>query len=119
VLVMMSPICPWEIAWHLARGKPREAVRRLRSGAQVSVGADVSLPVWYPSPSRLAREFVSSFRKISTIGIGALLPPPYLEPLVTRWPGPFEALARLEPRAARLFPLTWLNDHYLMILERT
>jgi ubiquinone/menaquinone biosynthesis C-methylase UbiE len=118
VLVMMSPICPWEIVWHVARGKPKEALRRFRSGVHVNVGDDVSLPVWYPSPARLAREFAPHFRHMRTVGIGALLPPPYLEPLVSRWPALFETLARLEPRAATIFPWTWLNDHYLMVLER-
>jgi ubiquinone/menaquinone biosynthesis C-methylase UbiE len=118
LLVVMSPVCPWEIAWHLARGKPKAAMRRLRSGTQVRVGDDASLPVWYPSPARMVREFAPHFQHIRTLGIGALLPPPYLEPLVGRWPAIFETLARLEPHAAKIFPWTWLNDHYLLVLER-
>lgn len=117
VLVVMGPLCPWEIAWHLLRGRPKAAVRRWRSGAWARVSG-AAVQVWYPSPRRLAREFGDGFRAVATAGIGALLPPPYLEPLVQRRPQAFQRLARLERRWSTTFPWTWLNDHYLLVLER-
>lgn len=117
ILVVMGPLCPWEIAWHLLRGRPGAAARRWRSGACARVG-DGEVQVWYPSPRRLAREFGNEFAVVGIAGIGALLPPPYLEPLVRRRPSVFQRLARLERRWSATFPWTWLNDHYLLALER-
>jgi len=38
VLVLMGPVCAWEIVWHLGHGQPRKAFRRLRIGAAAHVG---------------------------------------------------------------------------------
>jgi SAM-dependent methyltransferase len=113
ILVVMNPLCPWEIGWHLLHGKPRTAFRRLRGGEMAHTGGGQMIRVWYPSPGRLRREFAPAFRHVRTVGIGALLPPSYLDHLVERWPGTFARLARLDRRSGRYFPLTHLNDHYL------
>ncbi|HLT19238.1 MAG TPA: class I SAM-dependent methyltransferase [Thermomicrobiales bacterium] len=117
VLVVMGPLCPWEVAWHLARLRPRGAIRRFRSGKPAHVGDDV-LPVWYPSPHRLAREFAPHFEVREHIGVGLLLPHSEMSELVDRAPGLFAGLARIDRRFAGALPWRWLNDHYLMVLER-
>jgi SAM-dependent methyltransferase len=118
VLVVMGPLCPWELAWYLLHGAPRTAFRRLRAGVEAQLGGGATVRVWYPSPRRLRAEFAPGFRHLETTGIGAFLPPSYLDHLVERWPHLFEALAHLDRRFARIVPWTWLNDHYLVVFER-
>jgi SAM-dependent methyltransferase len=118
VLVVMGPCCPWELAWHLAHGDVRTAVRRWRSGALAHAGAGSTVRVWYPSPARVRAELGSSFRPLATVGIGALLPPTELSRMVERWSGAFQRLAAAERRWGRTFPWTWLNDHYAAVFER-
>jgi SAM-dependent methyltransferase len=117
-LVVMSPLCPWEIGWHLLRGRPGAASRRFHAGVAAHVGSGRTIEVWYPSPRKLRVEFAEQFRHISTRGIGALLPPSYLSPVVDRWPTLFGTLGLFERRVASHFPWTWANDHYLMVFER-
>ncbi|HWQ13628.1 MAG TPA: class I SAM-dependent methyltransferase, partial [Roseiflexaceae bacterium] len=117
-LVVMGPLCPWEIGWHLARGRMRDALRRLQPGAPAHVGGGATLRVWYPSPRRLRAELAPHFRHLETVGVGALLPPSYLHRAVERHPALFATLALLERRMGGRFPWTWLNDHYLSIFER-
>jgi SAM-dependent methyltransferase len=117
-LVVMSPLCPWEIGWHLLRGRPGAALRRFRGGVAAHVGGGRSIEVWYPSPARLRSEFAAQFRHVGTRGVGALLPPSYLSPVVDRWPALFGTLGLVERRVASRLPWTWLNDHYLMVFER-
>ena len=119
VLVVMGPWCLWEWGWYLAQGRLRTASRRFRSGGLARVGEGATMRVWYPSPRRLRKEFGPYFRPVQTIGIGVLLPPTFGRDLVDRRPGFFERLAALDRRAGRVFPGTWLNDHYLTIFERT
>jgi SAM-dependent methyltransferase len=119
VLVLMGPLCPWEIAWHLAHGRAGTAFRRFRSGIRAHVGGGKTVRVWYPSPRRIRREFRPHFRHLETVGIGALLPPSYLGHLADRSPGVFERLSALDGRIGNRFPWTWLNDHYLVRMERT
>jgi hypothetical protein len=116
--VLMSPCCPWEIAWHLGHGQVRMALRRLQSGSQAHLGEGASVRVWYPSPRRLCAEFAPYFRPVHAAGIGVLLPPSYLSPLVARWPRLFTRLARWERHLEEHFPWTWCADHYLIVLER-
>ncbi|MFQ5593399.1 MAG: class I SAM-dependent methyltransferase [Anaerolineae bacterium] len=118
VLVVMGPLCPWEVVWHLAHGEAWTAFRRFRSGIEAHAGENATVRVWYPSPRRLRAEFAPHFRHLETAGIGALLPPSYLSHLVDRWPRLFERLAMLDRRLGRVFPWTWLNDHYLSVFER-
>ena len=78
VLVVMGPLCPWEVIWHLGHGEARTAFRRFRSGIEAHTGEDVTVRVWYPTPRRLRADFATHFRHLETAGIGALLPPSYL-----------------------------------------
>lgn len=116
VLVLMGRLCPWEIAWHLAVGQPRKAVRRFRPGRPAHVGAGASLRVWYPTPRRLRSELRPWFRDVDTFGIGLLLPPSYLGSLVDRAPRCFAALRTLDGRIAPFSAS--LSDHYLAVFER-
>lgn len=119
VLVLMGPACPWEVGWHLLHGQPRTALRRFKPGVEAHVvEGGATIPVWYPSPSTLAAELAPYFALRDLQGIGCLLPPSYLSHLVERWPAAFGRLAQAERRLARTWPWTWLNDHYLMVLER-
>jgi SAM-dependent methyltransferase len=118
VVVLMGPVCPWEIAWHLAHGQVRTAFRRFQSGTRAHVGGGRTTRVWYPSPRRLRREFLPYFRHLETVGVGTMLPPSYLSHLVDRWPGIFDRLAAMDGRLGNRAPWTWLNDHYMVRMER-
>lgn len=117
-LVPMGPYCPWEIGWHLLHGQPRQAFRRRRKGALAHAGAGQYLPIWYPSPRQLRRDFAPYFAHPRTLGIGTLLPPSYLDHWVERWPSFFERMRRIDAHGGGRWPFRSLNDHYLMILER-
>lgn len=117
VAVVMGPLCPWEIAWYLAHGHPRTAIRRFRSGFPSRVG-DGSIRVWYPSPGRLRAELDPYFRHVETVGIGTLLPPSDLGHLVSRAPRLFAGLNAVDDRMRGSFLWSRLNDHYLSIFQR-
>lgn len=118
VVVVMGPFCPWDWFWFLLRGRPHQAFRRFRAGAPASLGEGARQRVWYPTPRRLRRAFEGSFIHRTTNGIGVLLPPTYGKHLVERWEEWFRKVAAWDQRLGRVFPGTWLNDHYLMVLER-
>jgi SAM-dependent methyltransferase len=116
VLVPMGPVCPWEIGWYLAHGQAFTAFRRWRrAGAPARLG-NVTFPVWYPSPRRLRRDFSPWFRCRRVESLGLWLPTSEMGHWVTRRPGLFARLNRLEQAAARL-TRGW-GDHYMMSLER-
>ena len=115
----MSPHCLWEMAWFALHGEFRQAFRRWGEAVPAHVGDGVTLPVWYPTPAQLKREFAPYFRHQRTVSIGALLPPSYLAHLVDRWPRLFAKLAQWEKQIGHFPPFTIFNDHYLIVFERT
>jgi len=117
VLVVMGPLCPWEMGWLAVHGHPRAAVRRLRRGRAAVVGG-LPLRVWYPSPGTLRAELAPWFALRDHAGIGLLLPPSENAALVDRAPRLFEPLAAADRRMRRALPWRWLSDHYLLRLER-
>ena len=118
VLVLMGPLCPWEIGWHLAHGQPGTAFRRFRAGVEAHAGGGATVRTWYPSPRRVKSEFRPDFVLRRLVGLAAFLPPPYLGPLMDRWPRTLRRLAAVDRRLGTVWPWTWLNDHYLVLLER-
>ena len=118
VLVVMGPLCAWEIAWHLGQARPRDAFRRLRRGAPAHVGGGSTVGAWYPSPRRLRSELAPWFAHRETLAVGALLPPSYLADVVERRPWLFEWLSEAERRVAGWPGVPWLADHYLSTFER-
>lgn len=115
VLVVMGPVCPWEMAWHLLHGEWRRAFRRLR-GVSTAVVGEREVQVWYPSPRRLRRDFSPWFDHLGTESLGLWLPPSYLGHLVARWPGLFARVDGIE-RATAGFTGGW-GDHYITVFER-
>lgn len=116
LLVVMGPVCPWEIGWHLLHGQARRAARRMRAPAVARVGGR-PLPVWYPSPRRLAQAFAPWFRPCRTYSLGLWLPPTYLGHLVAGRPRLAATLNRIEQVTARVSG-GW-GDHYILRLRRS
>jgi SAM-dependent methyltransferase len=107
VMVLMGRWCAWEIAWHLAHGQPRRAMRRLRPGGAVARVGGASVQVHYPATAELRAAYGPYFRHVGTRPLGLFLPPSYLEPLTRRHGFPWRLLAALD--RAPLLPL-WA-DH--------
>ncbi len=118
VLVVMGPICPWEIGWYALAGDLRSATRRFRSGGIAHAGGGGEVRVWYPSPRKLRAEFAEFFEPIGTRGVGVLLPPSDAAHVVDRAPRLFNTLGRIERRIDRLPGVPWLGDHYVQVFLR-
>jgi len=118
VIVVMGPFCPWEVAWHVAHGEPRSAVRRWRRGGVARVGDGQRMRVWYPSPRTLRGEFAPWFDALGARGLGVVLPPTGLCGIVEARPRLRGTLATAEDLARRLPFAAWLADHHLTVFER-
>jgi len=113
MLCIMGPHVPWEWLWFLAHGRPGAAFRRLRGNRQWS-----GISIHYPSITATVTAFAAHFRLLRAGAIGTLLPPPYTEGALGRYPRLLGALERLERRWDDRWPLPQLADHYLLELER-
>lgn len=118
VLVFINRWCAWEIVWHVLHLQPRVAFRRLRrGGVQARVG-DGMVYTHYPSIGSIRRVFEPSFRFLRLTGLGAFLPPSYLELFVAKHPRLFRLLNRLERLTTSLCPFARLSDHVILEFKR-
>jgi len=115
VLVPMGPFCPWEIGWYLAHGRPRTAFRRFAKMPLAKIG-NRDIPIFYPTPAQIRRDFQPWFKVKYSESLGLLLPPTSLPNLVERWPRIFRWLNSIEQRTGRM-TFGW-GDHYILVLER-
>ena len=119
VVVIMGPFCLWETLWFLAHLQTKKAFRRLNKGKPASIGDGKTIRAWYPTPNQTITQFSDQFSHIKTIGIGSLLPPPYLDHLFKKRETLFQKISHLEDRVRVWNPLAWISDHYLMVLQRS
>lgn len=115
ILVPMGKICPWELGWYVAHGRPKTAFRRFGHSPSAKIAGSV-IPVWYPTPGLIAREFEPMFRLIHVESLGLFLPPSYLKHLVRSSPSLFRTLNSLEMKIGR-WTRGW-GDHYIAVLEK-
>jgi len=113
ILCIMGPHVPWEWLWFLARADGARAFRRLRPNVRWG-----GIAVHYPSVAEARRAFAREFRLLRVSALGALLPPPYAEKCLGRYPRVIGLLNRVERRFENRWPLPLLADHYLVELER-
>ncbi len=114
VLCLMGPFVPWEWLWFMSHGAPGSAFRRLRRDGVTWR----RIQVRYPTIRRARCALQPCFVHRRTAAVGALVPPPYAESWVRRWPQTLKVVNRWERRLEAVWPLPWLADHYVVELER-
>jgi SAM-dependent methyltransferase len=120
LVCLMGPCCLWEIAWFLAHGRPRRALRRFKRGgltAEFREGGKVQ--VYYPRIATLARKFAPQFRLRAIKGIGISVPPSYVSSFINRFPAVLDLAARADRLLAGCPGFRVLGDHTLVTFERT
>lgn len=119
LLCMAGRAVAWEMIWYLGHGQAGKALRRFhRDGGTGRVAEGVTVRVWYPSASHMARMFAPEFHLRRWWGIGVTVPPSYLEPLARRYPGALRTLTRID-RVLSAWPVfRGLADHALLEFQR-
>jgi SAM-dependent methyltransferase len=118
-LCLFGRSCAWEIVTSLLTGKPRRAFRRWRSGIiTAGIGQGETIAVRYYGISEVKQSFAPWFVVEKVVGIGFLVPPTYLQTLVTRWPRFFHFCNAVDEKVGHFWPVNQVSDHMLVILRR-
>lgn len=114
ILAPLARVCPWEIAVHLVRLRPRQATARL--WRRHSTVGGVRIAVRYPSVSEWRRLFEGAgFRLVEARSLGGLVPPPGIS---RRLAAAVPALAAIEQALGGAWPLNRVGDHHLLVFRR-
>lgn len=110
---LMGRTCLWETFYFAARGDRRNIARRRGQRAAVAV-AGIDVPTFYHRTRDIEAVLGSQFRCEAEIGVGVLVPPPYLEPRWQQMPLSLRRVAASVDRHAGAWPIVnRLGDHTL------
>lgn len=104
-LVIIPPICPWEVGL-LFKGKFKTAFRRLKKGGVIANVEGISFPVYYYSVRDTIKALGTEFRIIDIQGLASISPPPYMENFPRRYPRLYKTLTSLDERVSHFSRLT-------------
>ena len=105
--------CLWETIYFTARGDRERAVRRHAARADVPV-AGIDVPTFYHRTGDLAGALGEGFVRDAVVGVGVMVPPPYLEPRWLQLPSAIRRAAAGVDRIAGSWPIVnQLGDHTL------
>jgi ubiquinone/menaquinone biosynthesis C-methylase UbiE len=117
-LVVMPPICPWELAQAL-RGDFKTALRRLSPGGVMARVADAHFRTYYYRPGQLLRALGPGYRRVTLRGLSLFSPPSYLERFSRRHPALFRRLTRLDERLGAWPLLNAMGDFFMLTVQST
>jgi hypothetical protein len=113
VIGLMGRRCLWETLYFALRGDGARASRRRVDRAAVPV-AGIEVPTFYHRTSDVAASLGDRFTLDASIGIGVMVPPPYLEPRWQQLPIALRRAAAGFDRVTGSWPLVnQLGDHTL------
>jgi SAM-dependent methyltransferase len=117
MLVLFGTLCPGEMVTELLRGRPQNALRRLKRGESSARLGDRDFHVVYHRRVDLQDAFAPWFVLEKRKGIGITVPPSAAEPWITRQLRLLAAMEAIDAIVSR--PLAGLGDHVLYQFRRT
>jgi SAM-dependent methyltransferase len=118
LLCMVGRFSPWEMAWHLAHGKPVVALHSFRRKPTAELSSRGAVSVHYPSVRDMRWMFGPKFRLRGWKGIGVAVPPSCLDAIAKRIPRAVRGLAKIDRYLSRAPIFRSLGDCVLMRFER-
>ena len=110
---LLGRACLWETIYFTARGERHKASRRRTARSAVSV-AGIDVPTFYHRLGDVAASLGEEFVRDATVGVGVMVPPPYLEPRWLQLPQVMRKMAAGVDRFAGSWPvINRLGDHTL------
>jgi SAM-dependent methyltransferase len=118
VLVVMPPVCLWELAL-VARGQLRLATRRLRRRNVRAHLEGHRFDVHYYTPREVLAAFGPAYRTIALEGLAVLTPTAESKGLAVEHERWYAALAALDRRVRTHAPFSAWGDFYVLTMQRT
>jgi len=115
-LVIMPPVCPWEII-QLLRGKIKFAFRRFnKSGLPANIEG-VSFYTYYFSHREIMCALGQNFKLLKLMSLGVFTPIPQMEVFQNKFPRLLRLLNSLDEKTSGYFPFNRIGDHIIVIAK--
>jgi ubiquinone/menaquinone biosynthesis C-methylase UbiE len=117
VVVVMPPICLWELAL-VFTGQVRLATRRLSGGGTRAHLEGREFTVHYHTPRHVSAAFGSGYERLSVAGLAVLTPTAESKNLAKRHPTLYGLLARADDALAARAPFSGWGDFFIAVVRR-
>lgn len=115
-VVMMPPVCPWELAL-IFRGHFKTAGRRLKRDGVLAHLEGVHFMTYYFTPHQVLSALGKNFKKTRLQGLASASPPPYMKNFPERHPRLYHFLTSIDERISHLPPFNSWADHFILTAQ--
>jgi ubiquinone/menaquinone biosynthesis C-methylase UbiE len=115
-LVILPPVCPWEIV-QLIRGKIKYAFRRFKKGGTMANVEGVMFKTYYFSAQDVIKALGKDFKLLKLESLAVFTPIPQMEIIPKKFPGFTKILNKLDERLCCVFPFNRIGDHIIVTAE--
>lgn len=117
-LVILPPICPWEII-QLFRGKFTIAFRRFNKEGVLANVEGVKFRTYYFSGSKVMKALGKNFKLLKLESLALFTPIPQMEKIPKKFPGLAGVLNKMDEKISGIFPFNGIGDHIIITAEYT
>jgi SAM-dependent methyltransferase len=115
-VVIMPPVCPWEIAG-IFKGNFKNAFRRFRKHGTIAHLEGSYFRTYYHSLRSVKDAFGKTFAFIGSEGLAALTPPPHHANFPDTFPYLYSLLKKADAKVRRSYPFNRWADHVIATFQ--
>ncbi len=116
VLVIMPPICPWELL-HVLRGDLQPAARRLARGGKLAKVEGVYFLTYYYPPGQVRKAFGDDYSLVDLRGLSVFTPTADNKDFPRRHPRLYNILRWVDDRVCGHWPFNHFGDFFILTLR--
>ena len=117
-LVILPPVCPWEIV-QLFRGKFDIAFRRFKKEGVLANVEGVKFRTYYFSAGQTMQALGKNFKMLKLESLALFTPIPQMEKIPKWLPGLARMLNNIDEKISGIFPFNRIGDHIIVTAEYT
>ncbi len=115
-LVILPPICPWEVI-QLIRGKFSIAFRRFRKDGVLAIVEGIKFKTYYFSAKAVVEALGQDFKLLKVESLALFTPIPQMERIPKKFPGFAKMLNKIDEKISGIFPFNRIGDHIIVTAE--
>lgn len=115
-LVILPPVCPWEII-QLFRGKFSLAFRRFHKEGVFAHVEGIKFKTYYFSKKDIMSSLGKKFRLLSVQSLGVFTPIPQMQKIPLDFPRFAKALNKIDEYVSGIYPFNRIGDHIIVTAE--
>ena len=115
-LVVLPPVCPWELI-QLFRGKVKFAFRRLKKEGTMANVEGVKFKTYYFSVKNVLRSLGKEFKLLKLQSLAVFTPIPQMDKIPRKFPTFTKFLNKTDEKLCGIFPFNRIGDHIIVTAE--